>query len=478
MPTDPRLKAQVDLILESHPDAAAFPANWDAVGDVDYLYRKGEILAREQDETRVMQALERLLREEGEQASEHREEGGQGSEHREEGGQGSEHRMGADTRRIGGVVAIPVPTPPPGKPQSIPEILDALDGDPQLGPGRVTPNHMAYVCPHPCPATEPGEVPLGTATPFPPPGMAARCGCPGHGGGCDGEGVFVSVLDTGWEPDAATKHPWLAGVDGTQEDTFEAGTGNIRPYAGHGTFVAGCLRCVAPKASVFVERAFDVAAAKFETDLVPVFEHALSLDPDIFLFTFTASCRHNRSLLTFDDFYERRIRHVKGPVVVAPAGNDHSHRMMYPAAFDGVVSVGALSASWQDRAHFSNHGGWVDVYAPGEDLINAFPTGTFICHEPPVGQARHFQGMARWSGTSFSTPIVAGLIAARMSATGESGRQAAQSLLRLARSQAIAGVGAVLYPGQACCDHGHGSRHHRCHDAGWERPRHGCAECG
>src|SRR5215469_5304599 len=146
MPTDPRLKAQVDLILESHPDAAAFPANWEAVGDVDYLYRKGEILAREQDETRVIQALERLFREEGEQAS----------EHREEGGQAPEHRMGADTRRIGGVVAIPVPTLPPGKPQSIPEILDALDDDPQLGPGRVTPNHMVYVCPHPCPATEPG----------------------------------------------------------------------------------------------------------------------------------------------------------------------------------------------------------------------------------------------------------------------------------------------------------------------------------
>jgi hypothetical protein len=483
MPADPRLKAQIELILESHPDAAAFPGDWEETGDVDYLYRKGEILAREQDEARVMQALERLFRQEGEQAP--------------------ERPVEFDTRRIGGVVGIAVPTPPVNKPQLIPDILDALDADPQLGPGRVTPNTMAYVCPHPCPATEPGEVPLGTATPFPPPGMAAPCapgmaapcGCPGRG--CDGAGVFVSVLDTGWEPDAATEHSWLAGVDGTQEDTFEAGTGNIRPYAGHGTFVAGCVRCMAPKASVFVERAFDVAAAKFETDLVPVFEDALRRSPDILVFTFTASCRHNRSLLTFDDFYERRIRHVKGPVVIAPAGNDHSRRMMYPAAFDGVVSVGALSASWRDRAHFSNHGGWVDVYAPGEDLINAFATGTFICREPPQGQQRHFQGMARWSGTSFSTPIVAGLIAARMSATGESGRQAAQSLLRLARSQAIPGVGAVLYPGQACCDPGrscHGSGHHECrgsghhecrgsghrgcHDPGRERPCCGCAECG
>jgi subtilisin family serine protease len=110
-------------------------------------------------------------------------------------------------------------------------------------------------------------------------------------------------------------------------------------------------------------------------------------------------------------------------------------------------AITALGADWRGRASFSDFGSWVDVYAPGRDLINAYTTGTYQCQVSPyAGTDRMFYGMAKWSGTSFSTPIASGLIAARMSATGENASTATTTLLAQARGEAVPGVGPVLLP--------------------------------
>jgi subtilisin family serine protease len=315
------------------------------------------------------------------------------------------------------------------------EALAAIDS--RIGAGAATPNHVLSVSRvHLCPATEPDAVPADAA---PLPSVAAAAG----------SGVSIYMVDTGLLADAAG-HSWLAGVTGEEEKLPAAadGTVEIPPYAGHGTFIAGVARCFAPDATVHVTKLLTLAGATLETEIVRHLDAALGLGPDIISQSAGGTSRNDLPLLGFEMFWERYRKH-KGTVLIAAAGNNSGRRPFWPAALPGVVSVGALSADLRSRAYFSDYGPWVDVYAPGERLINAYARGSYHYHEPPrTGERREFWGMAVWSGTSFATPVVAGLVAARMSRTGENGRRAADAVLAAARAQARPGVGPVVGTGR------------------------------
>lgn len=324
-------------------------------------------------------------------------------------------------------------------------LLDDLDG--HLGRGVATLNHVATAAGNPtgCPATEPQE----TYDPQPYPPV-----CPGKGG----DGVRIYVADTGLVKATVADSWWLKeGVTGDDDPSVSTSGPpvTIQPYGGHGTFVAGVIRCMAPGAEIDVRCVFDVAGSGLEADFVPKLYAGFGFGAEIFHVTVASPTRYNLPLMAFEAWLED-LRQRKGVVCIAPAGNSNSRLPFWPAAFSEVVSVGALSTDWRSRAYFSDFGGWVDVYAPGENLVNAFASGSYTCKIAPyVGQVRTFSGMAQWSGTSFSTPIVTGLIAARMTRCGESAREAAAALLAKARGHAIPGVGPVLFPG---CDDEHCGR--------------------
>ncbi len=389
-----RLRVQVDIILSQLEGAAAA---WLPDGGLDYLYGEGRILVRDVDLPRVLGVVS------GEVVD----------------------------ALVNGVTAIALAD------NDTQGALTVIDN--ALGIGVATPDHVFYVTPAGCcPATEPEVVQQQNPDP-----EVRRDPC------CDGTGTLVSVVDTGFIPglDDAL-HSWLDGVTGDEEFVDPA---NIAPYVGHGSFVAGVLRCMAPGAEVRVEGFLTRGGAVLESEIVRQLDDALDLMPDVISMSAGCTTYNNIVPLAFQTLWENRLRHCKGTVLVAAAGNDDSRRAFWPAACGWTVSVGALDRDGR-RAPFSNYGSWVDVYACGVDVINAFPNGTYHYRESPNGgrDAQFINEMARWSGTSFSTPLVAGMIAARMSRTGQSGRSAADSVLRIARAHSRPGVGAIAEPDMAC----------------------------
>jgi subtilisin family serine protease len=374
--------------------------------------------------------------------------------------QATQHRAGIAPSRVESVtVGVDLLHFDPAEDRTEGWVLGLIDEiDAEIGPGIATPNHVLTVAQgemHPCPATEPDEVEDGIE---PYPGVRQEN---------SGAGVLVYIADTGLLSGAEDTHPWLRGVtcdrvshpwqtgygDRSDEDKLPPVQGpggeEIQPigvYNGHGTFVAGVARCMAPEADIIVGSVFDTAGSALETDAVKKLDRALRHGVDIFHLTIASPTRNDHALVGLEGWI-RRLRDHKGVACIVAAGNSHTRRPAWPAAFPDTIAVGALAADGRSRADFSNYGGWVDVYAPGRDLINAYATGTYTCHAAPhKGQQRAFYGMAKWSGTSFSAPIVTGLIAARMSGTGESAKQAASALLAEAWAKAIPGVGPVLAP--------------------------------
>jgi len=83
-----------------------------------------------------------------------------------------------------------------------------------------------------------------------------------------------------------------------------------------------------------------------------------------------------------------------GAVIFASAMNYSSSTPYYPAACNNVVAVSATNRD-DTIASFSNYGNWVDISAPGVSILTTNNGG----------------GYGTWSGTSFSSPISAGLAA-------------------------------------------------------------------
>jgi subtilisin family serine protease len=96
----------------------------------------------------------------------------------------------------------------------------------------------------------------------------------------------------------------------------------------------------------------------------------------------------------------------RGVVIVAGAGNDGDTGLFYPAALENVISVAAFDEDHR-RPPFSNYGNWVDISAPGNQIMSTYPMSSCAATATPGDF-----GCYTWlTGTSMATPHVSGAAA-------------------------------------------------------------------
>ena len=96
----------------------------------------------------------------------------------------------------------------------------------------------------------------------------------------------------------------------------------------------------------------------------------------------------------YDEILHAQVRRMQdaGVIFVAAAGNDDRSEPFYPAALPEVIGVCSSTRHSREKTDYSNYGEWVSLCAPGWQLVRS-----------PLQM-----GMA--SGTSFASPMVAGVL--------------------------------------------------------------------
>lgn len=239
--------------------------------------------------------------------------------------------------------------------------------------------------------------------------------------------VVVAILDTGIQHN----HPDLA-AKLMQGYNFVANNRRWNDDNGHGTHVAGIVGAI-------TNNSIGVAGTSPLCRLLPVKTHnaqgLATIDAIVRGIVYAANRGAHVINMSFGGYsYAQaeadacRYAWNRGSVLVAAAGNESTNRYTYPSAFSTVIGVAATSQS-DARASFSNYGRWVNLAAPGVNILSTYINSTY----------RYMYG------TSQATPFVAG-VCALLAAQGRTKLGIVRSLQGTA--DRIAGTGTLWIYGR------------------------------
>ena len=227
-------------------------------------------------------------------------------------------------------------------------------------------------------------------------------------------------------------------------------TAVLGQHAGHGTFIAGLVRQIAPDAELAIARVMAGDGVAYESDLLAALDKLVEQvraaqapggNPADMIDILSLSMGYyiaSAQDVTETGEFTRLLNELTdlGVLVVAAAGNNATARPFYPAALadspppgggQAVLSVGALNPNGS-KAFFSNQASWVRAWATGAAVVSTYPKlrGSM----GPAQAIRELDresmdpddftgGFALWHGTSFAAPQAAAVLANKLVAQAD-----------------------------------------------------------
>lgn len=226
-----------------------------------------------------------------------------------------------------------------------------------------------------------------------------------------GAAVTVAVIDTGID----LEHEDLAGNLATNLGANFVDSGPPLDDFGHGTHVAGIIGAiannqigiagVAPQVKLMPVRVLGVDGGTTAA-LIQGIDHAVAKGAKVINLSLGSSQASRAEQEAINRAIARKV------TVVAAAGNEalSGNPLNYPAALNGVISVGALGrlpvngAMLLGRAEYSCFNPYVTLSAPGSDILSTVPRQ--LGNPASKGGAYAYA-----SGTSMAAPMVSGVAA-------------------------------------------------------------------